>query len=140
MMAAVLLAAAGCTPRVKLPENPLPDTPTVPPGTSAWIYVDGREKGVTPNTIQVRRGFGETTVALVAWDETQRVYEIERYYTSNRSELDYSFGTTSIDGRVLTIDSETLERDKKGRYLVPYYASPIAIEDRHFNLTILVLQ
>lgn len=135
-----LLGAMGCSPKTKLPENPLPESPTVPVGTAAWIYIDGREKGVTPTTIQVRRGFGETTVALVAREETQRVYEVERVYTSSRSELDYTFGTSSIEGGVRTIDAEDLERDKKGRYLVPYYETPIAIEDRYFSLTILVLQ
>lgn len=136
---ALLLGMMGCKAFQSIPDNPLPDQPNVPFGSMAWVYVDGRESGATPTTVQVRRGFGETTVAVVSGEQTQRIYEVERVYTSNRSDLEYSFGANS-GMNIRTFDSEELNRDDDGRYMVPYYAQPIAIEDRHFGLTLIVTE
>lgn len=105
---------------------------------SARVFVDGKEKAVTPATINIRRSFGEMDVSLVSGGKTVRRFELERTYTSEAGELEYSyFGDES--GPVTQFDVSALSRTRKGAFIIPNMGQPIQIDDREYGLTLLVV-
>jgi len=103
---------------------------------SAQVFVDGEDRGFTPKTVQVRRGFGESVISLHVGQHIVRTFELERAHTSNRSELDL----TPRTGRRSTFDITDLNTTRNGVYLIPYFSGPVEIEDRQYGLTLVIEQ
>ena len=105
----------------------------------AWIFVEGAQQSKTPATVTVRRSFEVTNVSLhVGADfEEVRRFEIERVVTANRRMLDYSFNG-GIEGGMITFNTNELSRDRKGRYIIPFYPRPIQVIDYEYDLVLIV--
>ena len=105
----------------------------------AWIFIEGVQQSATPATVTIRRSFEVTNVSLhVGGDfEEVRRYEIERVVTASQRMLAYSF-SGSIDGGYLTFNATELSKDKKGRYIIPFYNGPIQIIDHEYDLVLIV--
>lgn len=103
----------------------------------AYVFVDGRYKTVTPAEVTLRRSFSEALVTLRVGKRTVRTFEVERYNTSNRSTLDYSFSGSTQSG-YLTFDLGELPVVKDTIHIVPYYTRPIQVQDRRYGLTLIV--
>jgi len=112
-----------------------------PVAKSAWIFVEGVQQSTTPATITVRRDFEITNVSLHVGARFEKVrhYEIERSVTGSRRMMDYSF-SGSFQGGYRTYTVRELERDSKGRYIIPYYEGPIQVIDHEYDLVLLVQQ
>lgn len=106
----------------------------------AYVYVDGKEKAVTPAIVRVRRSFGARTASLRVGVKRQvvREFEFEWNSSSSQSELAYSFRGT-VEGGVLSYTVPELPVIKKtGVHVVPYSPYPIKIEDHEYELTLIV--
>ena len=138
-----VLTAAGCvtTPAgVTITSRAPKDTTNLPPmAKRAWIFVEGVKQSTTPATVTVRRSFEITNVSLHVGIDFEKVrhFEIERNISSSRKMLDYSF-TGSFQSGYLTYASTELDRDRKGRYIIPYFNAPIQIIDHEYDLVLLV--
>ena len=118
------------------------DSTDLPPQVKrAWIFVEGVQQSATPATVTVRRSFEITNVSLHTGPQFEKVrhYEIERNVTGSRRMLDYSF-SGSFQGGYLTYSTGELSRDRKGRYIIPYFNGPIQIIDHEYDLVLLVQQ
>ena len=107
----------------------------------AWIFIEGIQQSTTPATITIRRSFEVTNISLhvgANFDQVRR-YEIERTVTASRRMLDYSFNG-SVDGGYITFRANELSRDKKGTYLIPFYAQPIQIIDHEYDLELIIME
>ena len=115
-----------------------PSGPPVP--KRAWIFVEGVQQSTTPATVTVRREFEITNVSLHVGASFEKVrhYEIERVVTASRVMMDYSFRGSS-DGGILTFNTTELSQDRKGRFMIPFYAGPIQIVDHEYDLELIVL-
>ncbi len=102
---------------------------------TARIFIDGDEKGTTPATVTVRRGFGESRVVLRQGLTLVRAFELERVYTSNGADLVYSFSGDNSSGETI-YDLQELSQHKDGTYIIPFLGNSILIEDREFGLTL----
>ncbi len=105
----------------------------------AWIFVEGLKQSTTPATINIRRSFEITNVSLhtgPTFEEVRR-YEIERIVTASRRMLDYSFNG-GFEGGMITFNASELSRDRKGRFIIPFYPYPIQIIDHEYDLVLLV--
>lgn len=136
---ALLLPAAGCTTTASAPDA---ETPTAAPRQiqSAFLFVDGRQRGVTPAEVRVRRNLGRNEVTLRVGPKlrTVRRYEFEYTSGSSRVMLDYTFGQAS-EGGIQRFYASELPSRKKGRVVtIPYYNRPILIVDREYQLSIYV--
>lgn len=103
----------------------------------AYVFVDGKARGTTPNTIHVRRGFGESVISLKVGNTVVRTFQVERAPTSNRSELDLTYQGRS-SGTQSSFDITDLNTAQDGSYLIPYFSDSIQIEDRAYGLTLVV--
>lgn len=137
-----LLLLAGCSVSEKA-VSPAPPATAQRADTTAFVqksarvFIEGREKATTPATLQVRRGFGEVEVVLVAGGNDVRTFEVERVYTSDASSLNFSFwGESSASGK--EYDVQNLPTRKNGTVIIPYSPNPIVVEDREYGLTLLV--
>ena len=133
----LLLPAAGCTTTA-----PEAEARTAAPREikSAFLYVDGRQRGVTPAEVRVRRNLGRNEVTLRVGPKlrTVRRYEFEYTPGSGRVMLDYTFGQAS-EGGIQRIYASDLPSRKKGRIVtIPYYDRPILIVDREYQLSLYV--
>ena len=146
VFAGVLLLLAGCVstpPGVTITSHaPEDTTETEAPFQTkrAWIFVEGVQQNKTPATVKVRRSFEITNISLhvgANFEEVRR-YEIERVVTSNRRMLEYSF-SGSVDGGYITFNALELSKDKKGRYIIPYFNGPLQIIDNEYDLVLLVV-
>ncbi len=144
-MIAITLLWCGCgiTPKGVLVTagntNDSASTSTLPL-KSAWIFIDGMQRGATPATVRIQRSYEVSDISLRVgenFDEVRR-YELERSITSNRVMQDYTF-QGSYDGGMLTFHSTELSHDSKGRYIIPFYQSPIQIIDQEYDLVLIVL-
>lgn len=106
----------------------------------AWIFIEGSQLGAaTPATVTVRRSFEVTNVSLhvgSAFEEVRR-YEIERSVSASRRMMDYSF-SGSFSGGYMTFTANELSKDRKGRYIIPFYSNPIQIIDHEYDLVMIV--
>ena len=108
---------------------------------SVTVFVEGRNRGVTPTTVNVVRSRGEYEVALVSGKEIVRFYEIghggdqrgpERHIINMDLERDLSgLGYRTFDLADLESPNDTL-------YIIPYVSQPISIDDRKYGLTIVI--
>ena len=105
---------------------------------SAQVFVDGRERGLTPGTLYVRRGFGEENVTLRRNGEVVRSFYVERVYTANSSDLSFS-ASQSGAGRVRHFDVYELNVTEAGSVIIPYLdGGPLEVTDRKYGLTLMV--
>ena len=135
----LLLFAAGCSTTQPATQEAAGERAAQPfSAKSVYVYVDDDQKGVTPATIRIRRSFGAYEVTLRSATEVLRTFEIEQVSTADKTALDYSFwGDDS--GATRTFDALNLKSKKDDdKYIIPYYSYPIRIEDRDYNLTLLV--
>ncbi len=105
----------------------------------AWIFVEGVQQSATPATVTIRRSFEVTNVSLhvgAKFEEVRR-FEIERTVTASQRMLEYSFSGT-IDGGFLTFNATELSKDRKGRYIIPFYTGPIQVIDHEYDLVLIV--
>ncbi len=147
VFAFVLLLVVGCVstpPGVTITSRAPQDTTETESSAPfqakrAWIFVEGIQQSRTPATITVRRSFEITNISLHVGADFEQVrrYEIERVVTSNRRMLEYSF-SGSVDGGFLTFNATELARDKKGRYIIPFYNGPLQIIDNEYDLVLLI--
>ena len=101
------------------------------------VLVDGKDLGVIPMTVRVRRGFGTRQVSLWQAGEEIRTYEFEIVHTSSGMQLQQGFwSNSSPDGE--TYDVRNLPTSNDSTFLVPYSNHPIKIEDQTFGVTLLV--
>lgn len=136
---AMLMLWLGCggsrestSPEVAAPANPVHAVTVTP----AQVFVDGEDRGLTPKTLRVRRGFGESVISLHVGKNLVRTFELERARTSNRSELDL----TPATGSRSSFDLTDLNTTRNGVYLIPYFPGPVEVEDRQYGLTLIVEQ
>ena len=108
---------------------------------SVTVFVEGRNRGVTPTTVNVVRSRGEYEVALVHGKEIVRFYEIghggdqrgpERHIINMDLERDLS----GLGYR--TFDLDDLESPNDTLYVIPYVSQPISIDDRKYGLTLVI--
>ena len=103
----------------------------------ARVFLDGKDKGLTPRVLRVDRRFNYSEILLRIGKERVRLFEIEQIRTSNSSESIYQFGTTT-DGYYTEIYAEDLPK-KNDKYLyIPFRADPLLITDRQYGLQIIV--
>lgn len=138
---AVLVGLAACTTT----SAPPPDPTTVPGDDrfqprSAYLFVNGEQKGVTPSTVTVRRGLGAAEVSLRVGPKLRvvRRYEFEYAPSSSRTMHDYTFGQTT-EGGMLRLYASELPTRRNGRIVtIPFFARPILIVDRLYQLDLIV--
>lgn len=140
--ALLLLCGTACRTTRSDPETALPPFSLATP-RPAYIFVEGRDKGMTPATITVRRDLGDQDVALRLRNPQGKLYDVRRYEieivnSSNRGMLDYR-ATPNDTNNIKGINTEDLPRRNNGTYVVPYYNYPVRIEDREYNLTLIVI-
>jgi hypothetical protein len=138
----LLLSSAGCRTTKSDADAVLPAFSLATP-QPAHVFVEGRDKGMTPATITVRRDLGDQEVALRLRNPQGKLYDVRRYeielvHSSNRGMLDYRATPNDTDN-IKGINTEDLPRRNSGAYVVPYYNYPIRIEDREYNLTLIVI-
>lgn len=103
---------------------------------AVYVLVDGRNVGTIPQTVRVRRSFGTRVISLWKAGEEFRKYEIPIYPTSEGEQTRMGFfGTRSVDGE--TYDVSNLP-NKDETYQVPYSTGPMRIEDREYDVTLLI--
>lgn len=144
-LAVMLLLLAGCvsTPAGVSITSRTPKDTTDSGGAwqpkQAWIFIEGVQQVSTPATVTVRRSFNISNVSLHIGPDFEEVrrYDIEWAVTGSRSALDFSF-SGSIDGGYATFNVQELPKDKKGTYIIPYYAFPVQIIDHEYDLEIIV--
>lgn len=145
LAATLLLLATGCaTTAPPGGDAPDADTTEASDATTAFapraarVFVDGRDRGLTPRTVRVRRSFGASEVALVAGGAIERTYVLQRTASADSRSLDYSFWDGANDSN--TFDAATLPHTKSGALVVPYSPYAITIHDRQYNLVLLVTE
>jgi len=130
---------SGCISQRENQEALPPATLSFKESKNAFIFVDETNKGVTPANILIRRSFGASVVTLRTGPKLTivRAYEIEQTNSSSRSMMDYSYNQ-SYEENVISLNVQDLQRLKDGTYSIPYYDSPIKIEDLEYNFTFII--
>jgi hypothetical protein len=103
----------------------------------ARIFLDGRDKGLTPKTIRIDRRFGYSEILLRIGKDRVRMFEIEQTTSSNSSELAYTF-RGSTDGYYTTLYVEELPQKSDEHIYIPFRRDPLLITDRQYGLQIIV--
>ena len=108
---------------------------------SASVYVEGRDRGVTPMTLRVIRSRGEFDVRLMQGKEVVRIYElahggVQRSPEQHALNMDLESDNATMGFRTLGLDD--LESFNDTLYVVPYSPETIAIDDKKYGLTLLV--
>ncbi len=129
-----LMILAGCQSQ-NLFNNEKQDGLTV---EVARIFVEGNDRGTTPQTLRVYRGRKELSVSLRQGRQTVRTFTIEETYSPNAAELDFSFSGTARDG-TLRFTVEELPTKDDVNYVIPFYQQPITIDDNQYGLTLIVV-
>lgn len=131
----VLLFSGGCSSSGGVTVIPATGGDPAFQTRNAFIFVDGKQRGVTPATVRIRRSFGTSQVSLRAGPEFTilRAFEIEWTVTGSRTMTEFTFGN---EDRVY--DLTDLSKTKDGTYVIPYFAHPVLVEDREFNFFIIV--
>ncbi len=134
-LAAGLLLVAGCTTTAGVTVIPAQPSDASFQTRNAFIFVDGKQRGMTPATVRIRRSFGATEVSLRTGPEFTilRKFEIEWSTTSNRRMVQFTFGNE--DGIYDLTDLPTM---KDGTYVIPYFSHRVQVEDREFSLVLIV--
>lgn len=115
---------------VKIDEN-------LPPVRQARVFLDGKDRGLTPRVLRVDRRFNYSEILLRIGKERVRLFEIEQTRTSNASETIFGFSTTS-DGYYTEIFAEDLPKKNDKYFYIPFRNDPLLITDRQYGLQIIV--
>ena len=142
----LIIFSWGCTvatPGTSLRPVVLKDSTEYDPAKAkhAWVFVDGIQHGTTPTTVQIQRSFEISSVSLHLGEDFTEVrrYEFERSVTSNRVMQDFTF-QGNYDGQILTFTPWELSRDKKDRFMIPFYRQPVQVIDHEYDLVIIVAE
>ena len=110
----------------------------LPPIQQARVFLDGKDKGLTPRVLKVDRRFNYSEILLRIGKERVRLFEIEQTRSSNSNELLYSFNATSTDGYYTEVNVEDLPKKNDKYVYIPLRADPLLITDRQYGLQIIV--
>lgn len=110
----------------------------LPAVRQARVFLDGKDKGLTPRVLRVDRRFNYSEILLRIGKERVRFFEIEQTRSSNSNELLYSFNATNTDGYYTEINVEDLPKRRDNYYYIPFRADPLLITDRQYGLQIIV--
>ncbi len=110
----------------------------LPPVRQARVFLDGRDKGLTPTVLRIDRRFSYGEILLRIGDERVRIYEIEQIRSSNSSELLYSFNAERTDGFYTELNTEDLPKKDSSYVYIPVRPEPLLITDRQYGLQIIV--
>ena len=110
----------------------------LPPVQQARIFLDGKDKGLTPRVLRVDRRFNYTEILLRIGKERVRIFEIERVASSNASEVLFSFSAEGSDGFYRELYVEDLPKKNDKYFYIPLLPNPLSITDRQYGLQILV--
>ncbi len=137
--AGVLLA--GCSTN-KPGDNTTSSLAPIFEGESVRVYVDGRDKGVTPMTLHVSRSRGEYDVKLRKGKVLVRQFDVALEGSSTSSPERQAIymdleNNNSVMG-IQTFDLNDLESPNDTLYYIPYYASALSIDDVKYGLTLII--
>lgn len=103
----------------------------------AQIFVEGKDRGTTPQTIRIFRGRQELNIALKQGRKTVRTFTLEETYSPNASQLDYSFFGIDEDG-TLRFTVEELPTQDDMNFVIPFYEQLVTVKDNQYGLTLLI--
>ena len=110
----------------------------LPPVQQARVFLDGKDKGLTPRVIRVDRRFNYSEILLRIGKDRVRFFEIEQTHSSNASELTYSFNAENNDGFYTELFVEDLPKKNDKYFYIPLRADPLLITDRQYGLQIII--
>ena len=103
----------------------------------ADIFVEGKDRGTTPQTIRIYRGRKELSIELKQGRKTVRAFKVEETYSPNAGELDYSFYGIN-EGGTLRFTVEELPTTDDLHFVIPFYEQVFTVEDNQFGLTLII--
>lgn len=142
-LAFVLIFAGGCATGRGASDGVVPDSSIAAAGSpmvysrAVHVLVDGRDRGMVPRTVQVRRSFGTRMVSLWQAGKEIRTYELMSSPTGEGRQLEYSF-FGSQDPTSTVYDVSNLPTDGENEYIVPFSPGRITVEDREYGLMLIV--
>ena len=110
----------------------------LPPVKQARVFLDGRDKGLTPRVLRVDRRFNYSEILLRIGKERVRLFEIEQTRSSNSNELIYSFNAEDTDGFYTELNVEDLPKKNDKYIYIPVRPEPLLITDRQYGLQIII--
>ena len=133
-LVAVVFVLAGCA-------SNKPGAKKMVQAESARVFIEGRDRGVTPMTLRVIRSRGEYDVRLVQGQKVVRVFELahggaQRSPERHAIEMDLGNDNSAMGFRTLEVDD--LESVDDTLYIIPYLPETVAIDDKKYGLTLLV--
>ena len=108
---------------------------------SVRVFVEGRERGTTPMTLNIIRVRGEYEVELLQGRTLVRKFEIghggdQRSPERHAMYMDLARDQSGMGFRTFGLDD--LETANDTLYMIPYLAQGITIEDRQYGLTMVI--
>ncbi len=103
----------------------------------ATVFVEGKDRGTTPQTLRIYRGRKELSIALKQGRKTVRTFTLEETYSPNAGEIDFSFRGSSEAG-TLRFTVEELPTQDKLNYVIPFYEQVFTVEDNQYGLTLII--
>lgn len=103
----------------------------------ADVFVEGKDRGTTPQTIRIYRGRKELSVALKQGRKTVRTFTLEETYSPNAGQLDFSFRGVS-EGGTLRFTVEELPTEDDINFIIPFYEQVFTVEDNQYGLTLII--
>ena len=103
----------------------------------ADVFVEGKDRGTTPQTIRIYRGRKELSVVLKQGRKTVRTFTLEETYSPNAGQLDYSFHGTAEAG-TLRFTVEELPTEDDLNFVIPFYEQVFTVEDNQYGLTLII--
>lgn len=111
---------------------------SLPAVQQARIFLDGRDRGLTPRAIRIDRRFNHSEILLRIGKERVRLFEIEQTRSGNSSELLYSFDTRNSGGYYTEVYAEDLPKKNDKHLYIPFRSDALLITDRQYGLQIIV--
>ena len=103
----------------------------------ANVFVEGKDRGTTPQTIRIYRGRKELSVTLKQGRKTVRTFTLEETDSPNAGEIEYSFRGSSEAGTP-RFTVEELPTTDKLNYVIPFYEQLFTVEDNQYGLTLII--
>lgn len=101
------------------------------------VLVDGKDRGVIPQTLRIRRSFGTQQISLWQHGKEIRIYELEISNTTAGDQMLQGFWSTpSAEGE--SYDVQNLPKSGELVYRIPYAPYPLRIDDNEYDVTLLV--
>ena len=101
------------------------------------IFVEGIDRGTTPQTVRIYRGRKELSVVLKQGRNTVRTFTLEETYSPNAAQIDFSFSGID-DGGTLRFTVEELPTEDKLNYVIPFYEQVVTVKDNQYGLTLII--